>query len=341
MSADISLSCDGLSVGPSPHVHDQSLSTQAVMLYVLIALSPVITAAIWFFGAMAVSQLLLITATCMLCERLFTWMRGQPCPLSDGSAAVTGIILALSLPATTPVPVAIVASLTAIGLGKAVFGGLGMNLFNPAMVGRAFVTISFAAALGGTGYVDPQGVEIITQATPLSMSGAQLESYPSLLHLFVGEHNGSLGEVSVLAALVGGLFLCLKGVAAWEIPVTLLAAMALLTVIGQLLGAAIDPDMTVLALHLRIDQALCSGALVFGAFFIATDPVTSPISRRGRVVFALGLALLIWIIRTFSNYPEGFMFAILLMNSVVPLINRYTIPLPVGAQPQTKKEAAS
>ena len=340
MSADISLSCDGLSVGPSPHIHDRSLSTQAVMLYVLIALSPVVTAAIWFFGAMALSQLLLVTATCMLCERLFTWMRGRPCPLRDGSAAVTGIILALSLPATTPIPVAIVAALTAIGLGKAVFGGLGMNLFNPAMVGRAFVTISFAAAVGSGGYQAAEGLHIITQATPLSMEPGQFEHYPSLLHLFVGQHNGSLGEVSVIAALIGGLFLCLKRVAAWEIPVTLLAGMAVLTLLGQTLGAVIDPDMTVLALHLRIDQALCSGALVFGAFFIATDPVTSPISRRGRVVFALGLALLIWIIRTFSGYPEGFMFAILLMNSVVPLINRYTIPTPVGAQPLTK-EAAS
>ncbi|MFW5751629.1 MAG: RnfABCDGE type electron transport complex subunit D [Planctomycetota bacterium] len=330
--SDDTKSIDDLLVGPSPHVHDTTLSTRSVMAYVLIGLAPVVVAAIWFFGLMAIKQLVIITAACLAFEWLFTRMRGRRASLDDCSAAVTGVILALSLPGNAPWYIGVIAAMIAIGLGKVVFGGLGMNLFNPAMVGRAFVTIAFAKAMGKSGYFD-----VLSQATPLSWEGTDL---PASRVLFLGNHNGSLGEVSVLASLVGGLYLCLKRIAAWEIPVAIILSMCAFSVLGQLLGRSLDPEATLLSLHLRIDQALFSGALVFGAFFIATDPVTNPMTRRGRVLFGILVAFFVWVIRALSGYPEGFMFAILIVNSLVPLINRLTIPKVVGQRRPVVQEAA-
>jgi electron transport complex protein RnfD len=209
------------------------------------------------------------------------------------------------------------------------------------MVGRAFVMISFAGALSAGAYSagadaalplalgDP---DTLTQATPLAQAkematqaGMQPDGLPGLWTLFVGTHNGSLGETSIIALLLGGLYLVLRRTASWEIPAGVILGTALLALVGDLVRGG---DMWTVGLH------VFSGSMIFGAFFIATDPVSSPLTPRGKFAFGLGVGLLIYVIRTFSGYPEGTMFAILLMNAVVPLINRATIPRPLGGRPQ-------
>jgi electron transport complex protein RnfD len=202
-----------------------------------------------------------------------------------------------------------------------VFGGLGMNIFNPAMVGRAFVMIAFAGNLAASGYVDPAvGVDIISQATPLTAYKQTGVAAPMNL-LFWGFTNGSLGETSALACLLGGIYLCLRRVASWQIPAGVLISTM---VIGGMVNLA-NPGSQWTVLH-----HLLGGALLFGAFFIATDPVTSPLTAKGKWLFGFGIGAIVMLLRLFSGYPEGFMFAVLLMNAVTPLINRWTIPAPFG-----------
>ena len=199
-----------------------------------------------------------------------------------------------------------------------------MNLFNPAMVGRAFVMIAFASVLAAAGYQDAGStVDAVTQATPLDAFKQTGASVP-LTALFFGLTNGSLGETSALACLIGGLYLCIRRTASWEIPV------------GVILS------VTVLRGHRQPGQPGCrldgsyitclGGSLLFGAFFIATDPVSSPMTPKGKLIFGVGVGALIMLLRLFSGYPEGVMFAVLLMNALTPLINRWTIPKPLGAQ---------
>ena len=241
--------------------------------------------------------------------------------MGDLSAVVTGMILALSLPGTAPWYVGGLASFVAIGIGKIIFGGLGMNIFNPAMVGRAFVMIAFASLMGAAAYEDPSSlVDVISQATPLSAL-KQSGIYTSIFDLFMGFTNGSLGETSALACLAGGIFLCVRRTAAWEIPLSILLVVALIAGIADIAGSH---SGSLLFHH------LFGGALLFGAFFIATDPVSSPLTFKGKLIFGAGTGALIMIIRLFSGYPEGVMFAVLLMNAVTPLINRWTIPRPMG-----------
>lgn len=308
-------------VAPSPHVFDMGMTTQGMMRDVLIALTPVTAAAIFYFGWLAVKQLIICVAACLVAEAVFTRMRARPLCLWDLSAVVTGAILGLSLPATAPWYVGFIASITAIGIGKMVFGGLGMNIFNPAMVGRAFVMISFAGDLAASGYVDAlYGVDIISQATPLSeikQSGAAA----SIFSLLLGNTNGSIGETSALACIAGGLFLCIRRVASWEIPAGVLLSAFVISGIANMA----NPGGQWTLLH-----HLLGGALLFGAFFIATDPVSSPLTPKGKWFFGLGVGSLVMLLRLFSGYPEGVMFAVLLMNAVTPLINRWTIPRPFG-----------
>jgi electron transport complex protein RnfD len=241
----------------------------------------------------------------------------------DCSALVTGIILALSLPGPAPWYVGFIASVVAIGIGKVLFGGLGMNIFNPAMVGRAFVMIAFASLLAAAGYTDPaSSVDAVTQATPLDAFKQNGVVTPLGL-LFWGLTNGSLGEISALACLLGGIYLCLRRTASWEIPAGVLGAVVVLGGIANLL----NPSAEWTVLH-----HLLAGSLFFGAFFIATDPVTSPLTAKGKFIFGLGVGAFIMLLRLFSGYPEGVMFAVLLMNSLTPLINRWTVPKPLGGQ---------
>jgi electron transport complex protein RnfD len=312
-----------IQVSPSPHLSNQALTTQRIMLDVVIGLVPVVLMALYVFRMYAVKQLAICVVSCLVAEALFTKMRGRALPLKDCSALVTGIILALSLPGPAPWYVGFIASFVAIGIGKTIFGGVGMNLFNPAMVGRAFVMIAFASVLAASGYQDAGSVvDAVTQATPLD-AFKQTGASVSLTALFFGLVNGSLGETSALACLIGGLYLCIRRTASWEIPLGVLLAAAFFGGIVNLTNPA--ADWTVL-------HHLLGGSLLFGAFFIATDPVSSPMTPKGKFIFGIGVGALIMLLRIFSGYPEGVMFAVLLMNSLTPLINRWTIPKPLGAQ---------
>jgi electron transport complex protein RnfD len=234
---------------------------------------------------------------------------------------VTGAILGLSLPSGAPWYVGLIGSFAAIGLGKVVFGGVGGNIFNPAMVGRAFVMIAFPAALGASAYVLPEStIEGLTAATPLTAM-KQTGAVAPLGTLFLGATNGSLGETSALACLLGGAYLVIRRTASWEIPAGMVGAVLVLGGVGDLLGAGGAWN----AVH-----HLFSGSLLFGAFYIATDPVSSPLTPKGKLIFGAGAGALVLLIRGLSGYPEGVMFSILLMNAMVPLINRWTIPTPVG-----------
>ena len=308
-------------VAPSPHVSSMAMTTRGMMLDVLIALVPVAAAAFLVFGFLAAKQLLICVAAGLAAEALFTYMRGRQLSLMDLSAVVTGLILGFSLPATAPWYVGFIGAVVAIGIGKLVFGGLGMNIFNPAMVGRAFVMIAFAGSMAASGYILPgDGVDALSQATPLT-AFKQSNVIVPLGSLFWGNVNGSLGETSALACLLGGVYLCVRRTASWEIPAGILLSVFVIAGLVNLsnLGSA----WTVL-------HQLTSGSLLFGAFYIATDPVTSPLTSRGKWIFGAGIGVVIMLLRYFSGYPEGVMFAVLLMNAVTPLINRWNIPRPFG-----------
>ena len=310
-----------MGVAPGPHVASGALTTRGMMIDVLIGLSPLLVVSFVVFGAYAARQLAICVVGCLAAEALFTGVRRRPATLGDFSAAVTGVILALSLPGSAPWYVGAVGSVAAVGLGKFIFGGLGQNIFNPAMVGRAFVMICFASAMGASAYVVPDSaVTAITQATPMTVLKQTAQAAP-LWALLLGNTNGSLGETSAIACLVGGLYLCVRRTASWEIPAGALLAVAV--VAGLMNLADRQADWTVL-------HHLAGGALLFGAFFIATDPASSPLVPKGKFIFGAGFGLLVMVMRVFSGYPEGVMFAVLLMNAVVPLINRWTIPRPVG-----------
>lgn len=236
---------------------------------------------------------------------------------------MTGIILALSLPGPAPWYVGIIASFVAIGIGKTLFGGLGMNIFNPAMVGRAFVMIAFASALAAAGYLDATStVDAVTQATPMDVY-KQTGQVAPLWSLFFGLTNGSLGETSAPACLIGGLYLCIRRSSSWEIPAGVIGAAVVFGGIANLMD--LQSEWTVL-------HHLLGGSLLFGAFFIATDPASSPITPKGKFIFGAGVGFFIMVLRLFSGYPEGVMFAVLLMNALTPLINRWTIPKPLGGR---------
>jgi len=339
-------------VAPSPHSYSTSLTTRRMMLDVLMATAPLVIWAVIQFGVGALIQLLVCVVGCVAAEIAFTAMRGR-CPMKavkDLSAIVTGVILAMSLPGTAPWYVGLIAAGSAVGIGKVVFGGLGQNIFNPAMVGRAFVVICFAGALAAGAYevpADPDAdtIDVVSRATPMTVlkTGAEAPAVPeasettdsagadeddsgvSITSLFLGNVNGSIGEVSAIACLIGGLYLCLRRTAAWEIPLGVIAASAIVTVLVGLCGGGAG-----LSLLDFLGYHMFGGAMLFGAFYIATDPVSSPITPRGRLIFGVGLGLFIMLFRMMSAFPEGVMFAVLMMNAIVPLINRCTIPTPVG-----------
>jgi electron transport complex protein RnfD len=317
-----------LTVAPGPHIVSGSLTTRRMMIDVLLGLLPLVAVAVWQFRHLALLQIGIGVGAALAAEWLFQRMRGRAATLSDCSAAVTGLILALSLPATAPWYVAAVGSFAAIGLAKVVFGGLGQNLFNPAMVGRAFAMIAFPAAVGASAYVAAQSsIDALTTATPLTalkMAGEVMALQP----LFLGTTNGSIGETSALAAILGGLYLCLRRTASWEIP-----AGAILAVLAAAGLPALFRDGT----GWSVAHDLCAGAFLFGAFFIATDPVSSPLTPKGKWIFGAAYGLMVLLIRRLSGYPEGVMFAILIVNALVPLINRISIPVPVGGPVPERK----
>ncbi len=328
-------------VASSPHLNDTSFSTKTMMRDVVLALMPAMLVSIAIFRHHAVVIVGLCVVSCMVSEVLFAKMRGKPSTLNDLSAVVTGLILGLSLPWSAPWYIPVIGGAIAIGLGKAVFGGLGYNLFNPAMVGRAFVMLSFAKAMGASAYVvEKSGITIVTQATPLTaakkvaqemMAGTinpeQINAgIAGIGQLFVGNVNGSLGEVSAIALILGGLYLLVRRAASWEIPAGVIVSTLVFAMMAYLLK--LTPFTGI--------HHIASGALLFGAFFIATDPVSNPITLKGKLLFGAGIGAFVMLLRVFSGYPEGLMFAVLIMNALVPLLNRWTMPVPLGGIPEKK-----
>ena len=327
-------------VSASPHVHSDRTSKK-LMYDVVIALTPAFLVSLYVFGIRAVITTAAAVISCLLFEYLIQkYLLKTHVTIGDGSALITGILLAFNLPAGLPVWMVIVGSLVAIGIAKLSFGGLGQNIFNPALVGRVFLLVSFpvqmtlwpTAVENNTTVVDA-----VTGATTLGLikEGVQFgqtipelsAQIPSVANMFLGVTAGSLGEMSALALLVGGLFLIVRKVITWHIPVTLLATMAIMTGIFW----QIDPE------HYANPMIhLLSGGAILGAFYMATDLVTSPVTRKGMVVFAIGIGVITVVIRLFGSYPEGISFAILIMNAFVPLINSYFKPRRFGSKIKVK-----
>ena len=309
-------------VSSAPHL-SEGATTQRIMFEVAGAMLPMFVLAIVMFRLSAVVLTVTTVAACLIAEAVANKIRGRSmASLSDGSAIVTGMILAFSLPPSISPYMAFIGGVIAILLAKAVFGGLGQNLFNPAMVGRAFLMICFPAAMVSWTPTALMEVDATTMATPL-YAAAKDAVLPNLGALFIGNVGGCLGETSALAALIGGLYLVIRRVADWRQPLAVLATVAVFSTIMHL----VDSD--------RFEGPLfhlTSGALMFGAFFIATDYVGAPVTPRGRLIFGVGVGALVMVIRLWGAYPEGFMFAILIMNSITPLIERWTAPTPFGGK---------
>lgn len=290
-----------LIIAPFPHIRDND-STQRIMITVLIALIPPCIAAAYFYGWAALRVILLAVISAAATEAIFQRIRRRPVTLHDGSALVTGLLMGLILPPGFPGWMVVLGSIVAIALGKQVFGGLGSNPFNPALVGRAFLTSSFAVPM--TTWLRP--VDGVSAATPLELGAQAVSTY----ELFFGSVPGSLGETSALAILIGGIFLFYRGVLDYRMPIGFLGTTALLMALfGQ------DPVFHLLA-----------GSLLFAAVFMATDMVTTPVTPRGRWVFGIGAGCIVVVIRLWGSLPEGVTYAILLMNAATPLINRWTQP---------------
>ncbi|MDH5354757.1 MAG: RnfABCDGE type electron transport complex subunit D [Gammaproteobacteria bacterium] len=314
--------------------HDKT--TPGVMLDVLLALSPVTIASIWLFGLSAIVVLAACISGAALTEYFFTPTSKRRRILLDGSGLTTGLLLGLTLPPALPAWMAFLGGVVAIGLGKIIWGGLGSNLFNPALVGRAFLLATFPNAM--TTWVEPAGsfwnlpsstlslpftldeLDAVSGATPLGLMKFEQQGTP-FLELFLGNTAGSLGETSGLLLILGAAYLLLRGDMDWRIPVGILLTAMLFS--GAL--SLVDPTVYPTPLF-----SVFSGGLLLGALFMATDPVTSPSTPTGAWLFAIGIGVLVILIRVFGGLPEGVMYAILLMNAASPLIERFTQPRVFG-----------
>jgi electron transport complex protein RnfD len=317
-------------MSPSPHIHGE-VSTKKLMFSVVIALLPALLSSVFYFGTGAIIVTASAVISCLLFEYLIQkFILGKPVSITDGSAIVTGLLLAFNLPSNLPVFMVVLGSLVAIGIAKMTFGGLGNNPFNPALVGRVFLLISFPVQMTtwplplgmSTGYTDA-----LTGATPLAVikegikNGEQLpdlmEKVPDVVQMLVGKMGGSMGEVSALALLTGFAYLLFKKVITWHIPVSILGTVFIFTSIHHYInpGTSAGP-----VFH------LLSGGLLLGAIFMATDYVTSPMNRIAMLIYGCLIGLLTVIIRLYGAYPEGVSFAILIMNAFVPLLNTYIKP---------------
>jgi len=327
------------SSGPFAHA---AVSVQGIMGQVMLALMPATLLSAWLFGWPAVMLFLVTVGTALLTEAACVALAGRPLrpALTDGSAVLTGWLLALSLPPWSPWWIGVVGAVVAITIGKHVFGGLGQNPFNPAMVARVFLLISFPVPMtrytaplpltdpNAPGLLEGLGITFTTTGAAEridALSGATMleaaNAGRTAAEMAFGVMPGSLGETSAVLLLLGGLYLIWRRVIAWQIPVALLGTILLLSGVSH----ALAPDHFVgPTVH------MLAGATMLGAFFIATDLVTSPVTAMGRLVFGIGCGLLTWVIRSFAGYPEGMAFAVLLMNATVPLIDRYIRPRVYG-----------
>ena len=319
-----------LYVSPSPHIHGRD-SISKNMYGVLIALVPAFLVSLYFFGLGALIVTAVSVFFCVLFEYVIQkfLMKKEP-TIYDGSAILTGVLLAFNLPSNLPIWIILIGALVAIGIGKMTFGGLGCNPFNPALVGRVFLLVSFPVQMTTwpvpgslTAYLDAE-----TGATPLAImksaikagDASLLKELPDAFTLLVGQTGGSLGEVSALALLIGLVYMLVRRIITWHIPVSILATVFVLSGLLHLSNPVYASPETV----------LMTGGLMLGACFMATDYVTSPMTHKGQLIYGISIGFLTVVIRTFGAYPEGMSFAILIMNAFTPLINTYCKPKRFG-----------
>ncbi|MEA3461114.1 MAG: RnfABCDGE type electron transport complex subunit D [Bacteroidota bacterium] len=321
-------------VSPSPHAYTDE-SVPKLMYGVIISLLPALAVSVWFFGIGMIIVTTVSVASTILFEYLIQryMLKVKPTHL-DGSALLTGLLLAFCLPSNIPFTLVMIGALAAVGIGKMTFGGLGNNIFNPALVGRVFLFISFPVAM--TAWPEPgqwmSYTDAVTGATPLGLMKEGLATktvaeimpeVPSFLHLLMGKTMGSAGEVSALALLLGMLYMMYRKIISWHIPITILATVAIFTGILWLA----NPDRFADPLF-----HLLTGGLMLGAIYMATDYVTSPMSGRGMIVYGVGIGIVTVLIRIFGAYPEGVQFAILIFNGFTPLINKFVKPKRFGKE---------
>jgi electron transport complex protein RnfD len=325
-----------LNISPSPHTHGRE-TTKKLMYGVVLALMPAFFISVFYFGIGAVIVTATSVASCIIFEYLIQrFILKKPLSITDGSAMVTGILLAFNLPSNIPVHIIVIGSLVAIGIAKMTFGGLGNNPFNPALVGRVFMLISFPVQM--TRWPVPEGfktgyTDAITGATPLALikegikNGESLSSLmgkiPTTFNMFMGKMGGSMGEVAAFALLLGFAYMLYKKIITWHIPVSIIGTVAIFTTILWMLNPETNanPMFHVLA-----------GGVLLGAIFMATDYVTSPMNPKAMIIYGIGIGFLTVIIRVYGAYPEGVSFAILIMNAFVPLMNTYIKPKRFGEE---------
>jgi len=300
-----------LTVSAAPHIHSGA-STNRIMLDVLIALLPATVASVVIFGLKSLIVIAACVITALVGEALFNIVTKRKQTIGDFSAVVTGLLLALNLSTNVPAWQCVIGTLFAIICVKCLFGGLGCNFANPAITGRVFMLVAFSAVAGGA---NPTIVDLTTSATPLEQlgKGETLE----LMDLFLGLHGGAIGETCILALIIGFVYLLVRKVITWHTPVVFIATVFVLYL-------AFTGDVM-----MALSQIL-AGGLFIGAIFMATDYVTTPITTRGRIVFALGCGVITFIIRYFCTYPEGVSFSILIMNILTPFIEKWTAKEPLG-----------
>lgn len=304
-----------LVVSSSPHLKSPE-SIQSIMVDVLVALFPAALMAVFLFGYHALVTMVVAMVAAMVTEAIIL-RKGNL--FGDGSAAVTGLLLAMTLPPAPPWWVVVIGSVVAVGIGKHLFGGVGNNIFNPALVGRAVLVVSWGAHVAGDVWMRPAPfnftADVVTEATPLASKAAELGD------LFIGTVSGCLGETSALALIIGGIWLYHRGHIDWRIPG---AFIVLVFVLGLFDGG----------FNMGLYHVLAGGVLI-GALFMATDMVTSPVTPVGKLIFGAGCGLITMVIRLFGAYPEGVMFSILLMNSLTPIIDNLTLPKRFGEVKQS------
>ena len=303
-----------LAVSSSPHLRDH-VSTRRIMQEVCLALAPAGIAGIILFGSQAAVLIAASVISAVLAEYFYQKLTHQKVTVGDWSAVVTGLLLAYNLPANAPVWLAVVGAVIAIVLVKQIFGGIGSNFMNPALAARAILFVSWATQM--TTYPATQFMlDGVSTATPLNSLGTGSVAGVNLMDLFLGNIPGVLGETCKLALLLGGVYLILRRIVDWKIPVTFIATVFVCYLIK---------DGAEMALY-----QILSGGLFLGAFFMATDYATSPVTNPGRVIMGIGCGIFLFVIRAYASYPEGCSFAILLMNVATPLIDKYTMPKPFG-----------
>lgn len=306
----------------SPHIrHDET--TQKLMLDVIIALLPALVASVFYFGAKSIVLVVAAVVSAVVTEYVFQSVTKRPITITDLSAVVTGMLIAFNLPSTAPWWVAVMGSVFAIAIVKQLFGGIGFNFLNPALAARAFLMASWSSHVA-TGFIDP-ATDAVSSATPLTaIKNGAIGNLPSIADMLLGNIPGVIGETSAILLILGGLYLIYRGTIKWIIPVFYIGTVAVI--------ALVVDGVSLLPYH------LFGGGLMLGAFFMATDYATSPVTDKGKMIYAVGAGILTMLIRKVGGYPEGVSYSILLMNILTPMINMYVQPKVFGVAGGKKNE---